>query len=181
MALTKASTNTATLDIRDIKPPVPIASPWPWIWTGLALALAAAAIAWWWRRRNRPAMAPPPPPPEPPHLVALRRLERALTLIEEPKPFCIELSDALRHYLEDRFNLHAPDRTTEEFLDELQANPKLALGHKKLLGDFLQQCDLVKFARHEPGRDALTALHQTANQLVHQTVPVPPPASTVAS
>ena len=40
---------------------------------------------------------------------------------EEISGFFVELSDIVRRYLEDRFNLHAPELTTEEFL-EVAAN-----------------------------------------------------------
>ena len=41
-------------------------------------------------------------------------------LIGQPKEFCILVSDTLRWYLEERFDFHAPERTTEEFLYELR-------------------------------------------------------------
>ncbi len=70
------------------------------------------------------------------------------------KLFHLRISDILRSYIENRFGLKAPERTTEEFLSELTQDvqiQKALLGdHKRLLGEFLNQCDLVKFAKHEP-------------------------------
>jgi hypothetical protein len=53
-------------------------------------------------------------------------------------------------YLEERFDFHAPERTTEEFLYELQATELLTRDQKESLAEFLKRCDLVKFAKYEP-------------------------------
>ena len=58
------------------------------------------------------------------HEMAYARL-RALVaekLVEQGriKEFYERISGILRHYIEDRFDLHAPERTTEEFLAELR-------------------------------------------------------------
>ena len=90
-------------------------------------------------------------PPVPPHVRARRRLEQALALISEPKPFSIAVSGAIRAYLEERFDFHAPERTTEEFLYELQGTKFVdSATQKQSLADFLAGCDLIKFAKYEP-------------------------------
>lgn len=160
-------------DIRDIKPPVVIPNEWAWLWIVLAVlaALAAAFFIWRWlkkRQANRPL-----PPPVPAHIRAKRRLEEALALIGTPKPFVIAVSDAARAYLEQRFNFHAPERTTEEFLRELSATDLLSPEQKESLGKFLESCDLVKFAKYEPGETELLALHGAALRLVEETEPRP--------
>jgi hypothetical protein len=79
------------------------------------------------------------------------------------------VSDTLRVYLEERFDCHAPDRTTEEFLFELQDAPWLTPDQKQSLGEFLENCDLVKFARFEPTESALRELHDAASRLIDET------------
>lgn len=103
----------------------------------------------------------------------------ALRSINRPEPFCVLISDALRLYLEERFEWHAPERTTEEFLDELRASPRLTVDQEISLSDFLTRCDLVKFARHQPAEPELRELFESALRLVDQTVPEsePPNAS----
>ena len=108
-------------------------------------------------------------PPVPPHVRARQKLEAALLLISDPRAFCIAVSDALRVYLEERFQLRAPERTTEEFLRDLQKTPALNETQKQSLAAFLEQCDLVKFARFEPPESALRDLHESALRLVHET------------
>lgn len=156
----------------DLKPPVAIPSGWEWLWWTLAalavLAVLAALWRWWkYRRAHRPA-----PPPIPPHVRALERLREALKLLGQPEPFVVAVSGTLRVYLEERFEFRAPERTTEEFLYELQATLLLSERQKAGLADFLERCDLVKFARYEPGEPELRELHDSAIRLVEETVPV---------
>jgi hypothetical protein len=160
--------------IRDIKPPVEIPSGWAavgWVLAGLALA---GLLCWAWKYWQKRRSMVPPEPVIPPHVRARRKLEEALALIGQPREFCILVSDTIRGYLEERFNFHAPERTTEEFLYELRETNLLTPEQKESLGHFLQQCDLVKFARYEPGEPELRDLHHAALRLVEETEPVEP-------
>jgi len=147
----------ADLQIHDIEEPVemprPKAGDRPWFWIGLgclAALLVAGAVSAVLRRKGQAAVVVRLPA----HEIAYRELER---LIAEDLPgkgeikrFYQRVSDILRRYIEDRFGLHAPEQTTEEFLATLGSDATLAPGHKSLLKNFLQHCDLVKFAKHEP-------------------------------
>ena len=181
-ALASSSTNlsaeSATNDLRAIKPPVSIPTGWEWLWWMLAvLALAALCFfAWrWWQKRRRQAT---PVVIAPPHLRARQKLREALALLDQPRLFCILVSDTIRVYLEERFNFHAPERTTDEFLYELQATDLLTPDQKNGLSQFLTRCDLVKFARYEPGRAELQELHAAASLLIDETEPRPPASDT---
>jgi hypothetical protein len=166
---------SAAQDIRDIKPPVAISSGWEWVWWVLAaLAIIALGIfAWRWWQKWRSQI--PVEPPVPAHLRAKQKLQEALALLAQPKPFCILVSDTIRSYLEEQFDFHAPERTTEEFLHELQATDLLSPEQKESLGKFLESCDLVKFAKYEPGEPELRELHDSALRLVEETEPKPEP------
>src|SRR2546425_1280697 len=169
-ATNAATTNALAVDIRDVKAPVEI--PGGWFWLGCAAgALAAAALSYFaWRYWRRPRARPTAPALViPPHERARRKLQEALDLLHQPRPFCILVSDALRSYLEEAFSMRAPERTTEEFLDELQSSALLSYSQKQLLGDFLMRCDLVKFAKHEPALEQLRELYQSALKLVDET------------
>jgi len=158
-------------DIRDIKPPIEISNSPAYLWWALAaLALVALMQFGWryWQKRRAEVLAEPPVPA---HIRAKRRLGEALALITQPKPFCIAVSDAARAYLEERFNFHAPERTTEEFIYELQGTDLLVKDQKDSLGNFLASCDLVKFAKYEPGEAELRGLHDSAVRLVEETEP----------
>ena len=149
----------------DLKPPLGpldevdlLQTPrWPWAAAGGAVVLAAVIIVLIGRRmRSRTRHKTP-------YEVAVARLD---ALEAAPRPgagamdgFFVELSDIVRHYLEDRFGLHAPELTTEEFLDVAATSPDLQRNHRGFLQTFLQSADQVKFARHVPqAPDVETAL-----------------------
>ncbi len=153
------------------KPLIEISNGWLWVWSALgAIALVAIAYFIWKYYRTKAAM-PPLVPVIPAHVRARRALEKALSLISEPKPFTTVVSDTLRTYLEERFTFRAPERTTEEFLYELQSTNLLTSDQKASLAEFLSQCDLVKFAKYEPTETELRTLHGAAMRLVNETEP----------
>jgi hypothetical protein len=165
------TTAQAASDIRDIHPPVVIPSGWEWLWwtIGSVLLLALLLLSWrYLRKRTAHLMVATPVPA---HIRARQKLEEALALISQPKPFCILVSDTIRFYLEERFDFRAPERTTGEFLLELNATALLSPGQKESLGIFLESCDLVKFARYEPTVTELRGLHDSAVKLVEETEP----------
>jgi len=178
--LAVSATNAVAEGLREIKGPMVIPTGWEWVWWALGalgaavllIGLVVTVILLLNRRRQLNL-----PPVLTAHAHALARLELALRLLGQPKPFIIEVSDTLRWYLEQRFSFRAPERTTEEFLHELQRTLQLLPNQKDSLGAFLQQCDLVKFARYEPGEEELRHLHASALQLVVETEPQPEPES----
>ena len=163
-----------TNDIQGIKPPIHIPNYWPWIFALLTLLILAVLLYLYWRYRRRHPAPAKPVEVVPPHVRARRKLQEALPLMTEPKLFVIAVSDTIRLYLEERFDLHAPERTTEEFLYELAASSVLTEEQKRRLADFLQRCDLVKFARYEPALTELQQIHEVALSLVEETIPPPP-------
>lgn len=165
--------------ISDIAPPLekPVS---PWLWGGLVLAALCVVLACWylWQRWRRRSVVPPPPLP--PHRVAYLALDRLIkgNLLAEGQitAFYQALSDIIRHYIEQRFGLRAPERTTEEFLTELgavgvglMANP----AHKLLLRDFLTHCDLVKFACHTPATSEADEAVELCRRFIRETEPSP--------
>jgi hypothetical protein len=149
----------------------PRASTWPWL-GGAAAALVLGALVWWWRRR-RPRQRDVLETPLPPHVKALRALTRLKGAprgtAEQVDAFYVEVSHVLRVYLEERFGMHAPERTTEEFLVELESDARLSPEQRGRLREFLAQCDLVKFARMMPPEAVHARTLETAEQLVEAT------------
>lgn len=171
--ITNATAQNAAMatDIRDIKPPIDIPTGWAWLWWTLAIlfVVAAAILIWrWWQKRKTFVSIVPPVPA---HVRAKQKLAEALALISQPKPFVTAVSDTARFYLEERFQFRAPERTTEEFLRELGGTKLLLPEQKESLGDFLASCDLVKFAKYEPGENELRELHGSALRLIEETEP----------
>ena len=86
---------TAASDIRDIKPPFEISNGLAWLWEALvivAVIVAAVALWRWWQKRKSLV---PAEPPVPAHIRAKWKLEEALALIANPKPFVIAVSDTV--------------------------------------------------------------------------------------
>jgi len=167
-----ASNNAAALNFHEAaKPLLEIPNGWAWLWWTLGGLAVALAVFFLWRYLSKRAAMVPPARIIPPHERARKKLEQALALISEPKPFSTLVSDTIRVYLEERFDFHAPDRTTEEFLYELQNTDLLTPEQKQSLADFLGNCDLIKFAKYEPTEVELRALHGSAMRLVNETEP----------
>jgi hypothetical protein len=167
------STASVATDIRDIKPPVEIPNGWEWLWWTLAVLaiIVLAILLWrWWQRKQANARVEMEVPP---HERARRKLQEALDYFDRPKPFCILVSDAVRLYLEERFGLRAPERTTEEFLADLSRSVALTDRQKASLQEFLTACDMVKFAKYEPRRPELESLYNSALRLIEETEPKP--------
>jgi hypothetical protein len=91
------------------------------------------------------------------------------TAAEELDAFFVELSDIVRHYLEDRFELRSPELTTEEFLEQMSDSPDLTLEHQRLLRGFLRRADLVKFAQHVPSKEDIQDSVGAAERFLDET------------
>lgn len=105
--------------------------------------------------------------------IAFARLDRLWDMPrdtpEEVDAFYVELSAIIRRYLEDRFQLRAPERTTEEFLGMVSRSPDLSREHQVLLRDFLRQADLVKFANYLPPGTAMDESVEAARRFLQET------------
>jgi hypothetical protein len=142
---------------------------WPWVLALITLAVVASLLGlrFWlaWRSRARRQSA---------YAIAMGRLD---ALIARPRPegaeavdsFFVELSDLVRHYLEDRFGLHAPELTTEEFLEVAAGSSDLGQAHQGFLQDFLRRADQVKFARYMPETDYMKNVLYAARRFLDQT------------
>jgi len=159
-------------DIREIAGPIgfPIKIPW-YMWVILAVTVLAAGIALFLFKRKKAKSTIIPPLPA--HEIAYEALDalrqKEYLRRKEHKLYYIELSGIVRQYLENRFNLRAPEMTTEEFLNTVKDNKALSYEHKSLLRDFLSHCDLVKFAKYEPVEKEADLSFESAKRLIDQT------------
>lgn len=160
----------------ELKPPRGVLPEWvdespgssTWLLaTGIALVVAlpfaAVAIRRWVRRRRRKTA----------YDVAIARLV-ALGRRGSPGPaeadaWYVELSRIVRRYLEDRFRIHAPEQTTEEFLNEAGRSEALRQEHRALLRVFLQRCDQVKFAAYHPAEGESMEALKSARSFLEET------------
>ncbi len=163
-------------DVRDIKPPVALHKNYYrlYIIIGIAigvLILAAVIAHFIYHRKHREIESIPEPLSA--HQIAYNDLEslRSLDLISKGqiKEYYYRLSNIVRQYIENRFNLMAPERTTEEFLAEMMVTDRLTGDHKELVGDFLEHCDMVKFAAYGPDSREIENSFNSAKKLVDET------------
>lgn len=156
-----------------------------WWWYALA-ALGAGLTLWlaaWLFRRGRAEEAAPPLPADQWALLELGRLEaERLPARGEFGRFFVRLSDILRHYVEQRWGISAPEQTTQEFLRAARAHAELAGGHEATLGRFLRSADMVKFAAVRPAAQECDSALDLIRGFVHASAPPPPrEASDVAA
>jgi len=157
-------------DIEDVVQ-IPKRNSYLALWVSGVVCIIAAACFWRYLRRKgaielirifKPA-----------HEIAYDRLR---ALVEEDlvkkgkiKEFYERISDILRHYIEHRFNLRAPERTTEEFLIELATAQILGATDRADLGEFLRLSDLVKFAKHNPTTEQIQETFDLVKNFIEKT------------
>ncbi|MDJ0765563.1 MAG: hypothetical protein QNJ97_21455 [Myxococcota bacterium] len=128
----------------------------------------------WAMRRPRPG--PPPPPPRPAHEIALEKLEalaRSTLLANgEVKEFHVRLSEAIREYLGNRYGFESLERSTEELVHALK---RTGIGREDLERTvaFLEETDLVKFAKMIPTLEESNTLLDKSIEFVNSTTPTP--------
>ena len=149
-----------------------------WALASVAVAgLVAGAVYWWKRQASGHVQTAPPKHPWEIAYERLRALDqRQLTKSGDWERYYVDLSAILRYYVEDRFQLHAPERTTPEFLEELRASGTLNQDQEKFMAVFLRHCDRVKFARYEPTVQEMELRFTDVLHFVDETVPAPEPS-----
>lgn len=158
-------------ELRPIKDPLDFPSRARDVLLGILILLFILAGIVIFRKKKNNSARPVELPPA--HQIALQKLNelKAKGLITQGKikEYYIEISGIIRHYIEDRFKLSAPEMTSEEFLLKAKDAQELSLPRKDLLSDFLLSCDLVKFARYAPSPEEIEAVFESAKKFVEQT------------
>ncbi len=107
------------------------------------------------KKNNQPLFVLPKKPKEPAHVIALRELDRIkkekLWQQGKTKQFYSEVTETLRKYIEDRFEIPAMEQTSDETIESFRNNRDL-LKDKTFgnLRQILKLADLVKFAKYRP-------------------------------
>jgi len=93
------------------------------------------------------------------------------SLLEEGqfKLYYSQLSGIIRQYFENQFKVRAPEMTTEEFLWSLERSHHLTADQNDTLKQFLDSCDIVKFAKFVPRMEEGKESFQLAKKLVEET------------
>jgi len=154
---------------------VPAGGPWGLLAGAAGGALLLALLLYLFLRGKGRDGRPAAPPPLPPHVEALRALarirKRPRTTPEEVEAMVVDASGVVRRYIEKRFGLRAPERTTEEFLAEAGSSGLFGEEERRLLESFLFECDRAKFAGWTPPPEKQSALLDAATAFVERTAP----------
>ncbi|MDQ7822916.1 MAG: hypothetical protein RDV48_09000 [Candidatus Eremiobacteraeota bacterium] len=142
------------LDIKDIKPPIQVDYPrWYYLLGALLTIIALLAIyliVRAIRRRKESLAAERYRSPEEIAEEKLRTLRESALLREgRIKEYYSALSEILREYIENRYDVAALDRTTSELYRELKET-RLTATSLNDIRTLLSQCDMVKFAKYIP-------------------------------
>src|SRR5580765_441800 len=123
-------------DLRLLEAPRPLPLIW---WIIMALALLGGIAFLLWRRSVARRPQPTPAATEAAIEDALAELEKLRALISagNSRLYAIQVSGVVRRYIERRFGLVAPRRSTEEFLAEAKDSPLLGGQHQQYLREFL--------------------------------------------
>jgi hypothetical protein len=142
----------------------------------LVVGAVLATLFGMWRRR--PKKLPPPVPPRPPWEVAIEGLYdvRHSGLLGEQRfaEFYDRVSDIVRRYLGDRYGYDGLESTTREALGSLR---RVAIPLEVLMQiqEFMQDADLVKFARRAPTEAECSSALERAESIVSRTRPAEAP------
>lgn len=175
--------DTANADaITDIKAPIeaPITfkeiAPYLGIGFGVLLLLFLAYLIYLKWTKKEPLFVKKEKPKEPAHLVAFRDLDNLKTeklwqrgLIKE---YHSRLTEILRVYIEERFDILAMESTTDEIIDALKSSGQLDKELNQGLYTMLSRADFVKFAKANPLADENEQSLTFAYQFISKTKPV---------
>lgn len=116
--------------------------------------------------KKRKEEEPEPEAPKiPAHITALSVLNTLLSQeswkTAQKKEYYSELTDTVRKYLEERFDIYALEKTTREIIADLK-NADINDDDKLYLKKILTQADMVKFAKFSPAdEDGFISLKQS--------------------
>ena len=155
----------AVADIHEIAPPVDYSLIPPWvIYAGIALGLVVLGLLGWWLR-DRARRPKPIRSARDRALEALAQIEREMETMT-PYQFSIAVSDILRGYVTEQYQLPVTRQTSVEFLSMLAKSSPFSPDETSLLEDFLGRCDLIKFARYDATLHDSELLLEEAKQFV---------------
>ena len=177
LEVTTVPIDTATYQIKDlkgqIKYPLQLKEVLPWVGVALLLAALIYALIHWirMRRANRTFLGKPIVK-DPPHIVALRTLDKIrkakLWQNDKQKQFYTEVTDALRVYIAGRYGIVAMERPSGEMLADLKKQD-IEAGLYDNIAELFSRADLVKFAKYQASQQENEAAIPDAVRFVNST------------
>jgi len=153
-------------------PPVELREPWSgWWWAmpPLLATLVTLLVVLIRRSRHRQPVVVLIPAYEWANRQIAALVSEDLVRKGRVQEFYYRISDIIRGYVERRFGVSAPEMTTEEFLAAAASDGRFGERNSVELNEFLNACDLVKYARQIPGADEADAVLRAAGGFVERT------------
>jgi len=155
-------------DVDDIYGPIHIVSPWL-IAAYVAGVIIVLVLIWLIIKYiTRPA----PVIIRKFYEIAFEALHKVKTSMNEvdSREFSIQISNVIRTYIEGRFKVVSTKSTTDEFMDMIRGEKQGPLkDHMDQLHDFLEYCDLAKFAGCELTKEQVSGMMDSAWKFVDET------------
>lgn len=151
--------DTSAAKLKDIKAPFDEPFDWKWylpyVYTALAILAAVIIILLIISKiqKNKPVEIIPEKPKTPAHITALASLEKikeeAIWKDNKIKEYYSEITDTVRLYIEERFNINALELTSDEII-QIFKSQVIDSESKSKLYQILTLSDFVKFAKQIP-------------------------------
>lgn len=164
-------------DIKDVKEPLTIPLDWKFILLIAGIVIIVLALAYYLYRRYKKKKAEQPIKKKIIRISAHVRALSALSNLENEKlwqkglvkEYHSKITGIVRGYFEERFNLPALELTTSEQMQKLK---KVSSAESILstTNEFLNNADLVKFAKFQPLPSVNETMMKQAKEIVTQTI-----------
>jgi hypothetical protein len=162
-------------DIRPLKDVMDISAGFPMARVLIIILAVLAVAAFVYFRKKKEEKQKPCLQPKPAEIIAGEALNalREMRLIEKGliKEYYIRLSDILRTYIENRYRVFAMDRTTWELFQEMKSK-RIERQHVDKINNFLEDCDMVKFAKYTPDRKEIEEIYKSAEEIISLTTSI---------
>ncbi|MCU0332004.1 MAG: hypothetical protein MUE64_03070 [Ignavibacteriaceae bacterium] len=164
-------------EIKDVKEPLTIPLDWKFILLISFIVLLILAAVYYFYRRYKKKKAEQPVKKK---IIRIPAHVRALTALDNleneklwqkglVKEYHSNITGIIRGYFEERFNLAALELTTSEQMQQLKKVPS-AENILSITNEFLNNADLVKFAKFIPLPSVNEAMMKQAKEIVNNTI-----------
>ena len=139
--------------------------------TIILLFLASVIIYFLIRKKKKTGTTQDEPPPTDPYEDALQNIEKLQSQRPSlsPKPYVFRLSEILRIYVERVFQVPAMELTGEEFMKEIASHAFFRNRYDKILQEFIDQGDQIKYSKESADDGEMKQLLHTALHFVKDT------------
>ena len=168
-------------EIKDVKSPIKIPYNWKWLLLWAAIALLIIIAGYFSYKKYKQKKSEKPVEKKiitiSPHVKALA----ALIILDNEKlwqkgfikDYHSRITEIIRTYFEERFDLSAMELTTTETIHHLKSI-KEKENILDITYDFLSNADLVKFAKFQPLETVNEEMMKQAKEIIQFTVPQKP-------